>query len=113
MQPTLPVIIATHIAALGVGYYIAPKEQLDKVVEQTGFFQVDTKKVLATTVESLRNENKMLVFTYKGTATVTTERTKFWVFGATQQLSFPAVGNYYVDLSRLDVTYDEKASWSA
>lgn len=109
MQPTLAFLTATHIAAFGIGYAVAPKDLLDREVKQTGFFQVDTRRVLATTVESLRNENKMLVFAYKGTATVTTERTKFWVFGATQQLSVPAVVNYYVDLSRLSVTYDEKA----
>jgi len=112
MRPNLPIIIATHAAVFGTGYYLAPKEQLDKVVEQTGFFQVDTKRVLATTVESLRDENKLLVFAYKGTATVSAERTKFWVFGATQELIVPAVVSYYVDLSRLslaDVAYDDKA----
>lgn len=105
-------LIAIPLAAFGLGYWVAPKEQLDTVVEQTGFFQVDTKKVLATTVESLRNENKMLVFSYKGMAKVSVERTKWIVFGGSQELIVPAVVNYYVDLSRLslaDVTYEEKA----
>lgn len=104
--------LAIPVAAFGLGYWVAPKQQLDEQVEHTGFFQVDTNKVLATTVESLRNENKMLVFAYKGTPRVRVKRTKFWVLGASQELIVPAVVNYYVDLSKLslaDVSYDEKA----
>lgn len=105
-------LVALPIAAFGLGYWIAPKEQLDEQVEHTGFLQVDTSKVLATTVESLRNENKMLVFAYKGTAKVKVRRTKWIVLGGSQELIVPAVVNYYVDLSKLslaDVTYDAKA----
>ncbi len=105
-------LVGIPLAAFGLGYWIAPKEQLDTVVEHTGFLQKDTKKVLSATVESLRNENKLLVFAYKGTARVRIERTKFWVFGATQELIVPGVVNYYLDLSKLslaDVTYDDKA----
>ena len=105
-------LIGIPLAAFGLGYWVAPKEQLDKVVEHTGFLQTDTKKVLSATVESLRNENKLLVFAYKGSARVRVERTKFWVFGATQELIVPGVVNYYLDLSKLslaDVTYDDKA----
>jgi len=106
------VMLALPLATFGLGYWVAPKEQLDEQVEQTGFLQVDTKKVLATTVESLRNENKLLVFSYKGTARVNVKRTKFWVLGGSQELIVPAVVNYYIDLSGLslaDVTFDEKA----
>ena len=105
-------LIAIPIAAFGLGYWVAPKEQLDEEVEQTGFLQTDTNKVLATTVESLRNENKMLVFTYKGTAKVRGSRTKAWVLKGHQDLIVPAVVNYYIDLSKLslaNVTYDETA----
>ena len=105
-------LIGIPLAAFGLGYWVAPKEQLDKVVEHTGFLQTDTKKVLSATVESLRNENKLLVFAYKGSARVRVERTKFWVFGATQELIVPGVVNYYLDMSKLslaDVTYDDKA----
>ena len=105
-------LVAIPVAAFGLGYWVAPKEQLDQQVEHTGFLQVDTSKVLATTVESLRGENKMLVFAYKGTARVSVKRTKFWVLEASQELIVPAVVNYYVDLSKLslaDVTFDEKA----
>ena len=104
-------LLLLPIATFGLGYWVAPKEQLDREVEQSGFMQVDTKQVLATTVESLREENKMLVFSYKGTAQVSVKRTKLWVFGGTQQLSVPAVVNYYIDLQDLtlaDVQYDEK-----
>lgn len=111
MRSNLPLIVATHAAALGIGFYVAPKDQLDEVVERT-VFQVDTNKVLATTIESLRDENKMLVFAYKGTAKVRVKSTKFWVLGAPQELIVPAVVNYYVDLSKLslaEVTYHDKA----
>lgn len=105
-------LISIPLAAFGLGYWIAPKEQLDAVVEHTGFLQTDTKKVLSATVESLRSENKMLVLSFKGTVRVKVERTKFWVLGASQELIVPGVVNYYLDLSRLspsDVTFDEKA----
>ncbi|MEJ6011523.1 DUF4230 domain-containing protein [Novosphingobium aquae] len=105
-------LIGIPLAAFGLGYWIAPKEQLDTVVERTGFLQTDTKKVLSATVESLRSESKMLVYAYKGTARVKVERTKFWVLGASQELIVPGVITYYLDMSKLsfaDVAYDEKA----
>ena len=104
-------LLLLPIATFGLGYWVAPKEQLDREVEQSGFMQVDTKQVLATTVESLREENKMLVFSYKGTARVGVKRTKLWLFDGTQQLIVPAVVNYYINLQELtlaDVQYDEK-----
>lgn len=109
---TIGILAATHIAALGIGYVAAPKELLDSEVKHTGLFTVDTTKVLATTVESLREENKLLVFSYKGTAKVQAGRTILWLFGGEQELSVPAVVSYYLDLSDLslaDVHYDEKA----
>lgn len=112
MSDRAAALIGLPIAAFGLGYWIAPNDQLDEVVEQTGVLQVDTSKVLAATVESLRNENKMLVFAYKGTAKVKVQRSKWIVLGGSQELIVPAVVNYYVDLSRLslaNVTFDEKA----
>ena len=105
-------LVGIPLAAFGLGFWVAPKQQLDTVAQQTGFLQTDTKKVLSATVESLRNENKMLVFSYRGSAHVRLDRTKFWVFGASQELIVPGVVNYYLDMSRLnlaDVTYDDKA----
>jgi hypothetical protein len=105
-------LVVIPIAAFGLGYWIAPKDQLDEEVEQTGLLRVDTSKVLATTVESLRNENKMMVFSYKGLARVRVERRWVWVIKGQQELIVPAVVNYYVDLGKLslaDVAYDEKA----
>lgn len=63
---TIGLLAATHVVAFGVGYVAAPKALLDSEVKHTGFFTVDTTKVLATTVESLREENKLLVYSYKG-----------------------------------------------
>lgn len=105
-------LVAIPLAAFGLGYWYAPKEQLDKVVEQSGFLQTDTKKVLSATVDSLRNENKMLVFSYRGTARVKFERSRWIIFDGTQTLIVPGVVNYYVDLGQIslaNVTYDEKA----
>lgn len=105
-------LIAIPIAAFGLGYWSAPKDQLDEEVEQTGFLQTDTNKVLSATVDSLRSENKMLVFAFKGTARVRAERSWAWVVKGKQELIVPTVVNYYVDLSKLSlahVTYDEKA----
>lgn len=63
-------LIAIPVAAFGLGYWVAPKEQLDSEVQHTGFMKTETQKVLSATVESLRSENKMLVFAYKGSVTV-------------------------------------------
>lgn len=109
---TIGLLAATHAVALGFGYVAAPKQLLDSEVKHTGFFTVDTTKVLATTVESLRDENKLLVFSYKGTAKVQAGRTVLWLFGGEQELIVPAVVTYYLDLSNLslaDVRYNEKA----
>ena len=54
---TIGLLAATHVAALGVGYVVAPKQPIDSEVKHTGLFTVDTTKVLATTVEILREEN--------------------------------------------------------
>jgi len=105
-------LAATHVAALGVGYMVAPKQPVDRDTKHTGLFTLDTNKVLATTVESLREENKLSVFSYKGTAKVQAGRTVLWLFGGEQELIVPAVVTYYLDLSDLslaDVRYDEKA----
>jgi hypothetical protein len=109
---TIGLLAATHVVALGVGYVAAPKALLDGEVKHTGLFTVDTTKVLATTVESLREENQLLVFSYKGTAKVQAGRTVLWLFGGEQELIVPAVVTYHLDLSDLsiaDVRYNEKA----
>jgi hypothetical protein len=102
----------SHLAVFGLGYALAPKDPVNIVVKSDGLFTVTTTKVLSTTIESLRSENKLLVFSYKGTARVKTERTKWWIFDGSQELIVPAVVNYYLDLSNLtlaDVSFNEKA----
>ena len=112
MKVSGPALIATHVAALAAGYWYAPKEPIDTEVKQTGYFQTDTTKILSTTVDSLRNENQLLVFSYKGTANVQVDRAWLWLFGGHQELIVPAAVNYYIDLSKLslaDVHFDERA----
>ncbi len=106
------ILILSHLAVAGSVYTFTDKRPVDTEAKHTGFFQIDTTKVLATTVESLRDENKLLVFSYKGNARVQTQRTKWWLFGGRQELSVPAVVDYYVNLTGLslaDVSYDEAA----
>jgi len=105
-------LIVSHLAVAGGVYALTDKRPVDTEAKHTGFFQIDTTKVLATTVESLRDENKLLVFSYKGNARVQTQRTKWWLFGGRQELSVPAVVDYYVNLTGLslaDVSYNEAA----
>ncbi|WP_288338445.1 DUF4230 domain-containing protein [uncultured Sphingomonas sp.] len=102
----------SHLAVAGGVYALTDRRPVDTEVRHTGFFTVETTKVLATTVESLRDENRLLVFSYKGDARVTAERTRFWLLSGTQELSVPAVVNYYLDLSELtlaDVSYNDAA----
>lgn len=103
-------LAGTYLGAGAIGYQLAPREILDNEVKQAGFFTVDTKRVLSSTVDSLRDENKLLVFAYKGSAFVSIERTSWWIFGGRQELLVPAAVNYYLDMSQLtlnEVTYDE------
>ncbi len=105
-------LAVSHIALFGVGYMVADKRPVDTVVKHTGFFTIETTKLLATTVESLRDENRLLVFSYKGTARVEAERDGFWFLNGRQELNVPAVVSYYLDLSDLslaDVNYSEAA----
>lgn len=105
-------LIAAPVAAFALGYWVAPLKQPDTEVDYPGPFTVDTKKVLAATVESLRTENKLQVYSYKGTAHVKLTRTVWWIFSGKQELIVPATVTYYIDLSELDlgdVDYNEKA----
>jgi len=98
------------VVGLAFGWWLAPREQLDEVVHQTGFLQTDRQRVLSATVESLRAQNQLAVYSYKGTVTVRTDRTKFVVFGGDQELIVPGVVTYLVDLARLTHEYDERAN---
>ncbi len=112
MRVSAPALIATHLGAVAVGWAVADKTPVDEQVKHDGFFQITATKVLATTVQSLHEENRLLAFSYKGEARVKTERTKWWMFGGRQELSVPAVVNYYLNLSDLtlaDVTYNQTA----
>jgi hypothetical protein len=105
-------LVLSHLAVAGGVYALTDRRPIDTEVKHTGFFQIDTTKVLATTVESLREESKLLVYSYKGSAKVQAERTRFWLFGGWQELSVPAVVNFYIDMNDLslaDVTYNDRA----
>ncbi len=112
MRVGWPGILLTGAAGLGAGYVLAPKEILDNEVTDSGFFRVDTTKVLATTVESLRAENSLVVWSYKGTASVRATRKSWWIFEGEQRLIVPYTIDYRLNLSDLTldkVEYNEKA----
>ncbi len=107
-QPKMWHLLAgTHLAAGIVGYQLAPRELLETEVKHTGFFTTDTKRVLAAAVESLRAENKLLVYSYRGFAAVSAERDGFLLLNGRQDLIVPATVSYFVDLSRLTAVFDE------
>lgn len=109
---TWKLLAVTHLAAGLTGFYLAPRELLETEVKSAGFFTTDTRRVLSVTVESLRAENKLMVYSYKGLAAVTVERTKLWIFGGCQTLIVPATVPYILDLSDLTldkVSYDDRA----
>ena len=108
----LSILVGSSLAAFGVGYIVAPTEQLDTEVTENGLVSTTTTQVLSATVESLRKENKLQVFTYKGAAKVSTGTDGPLFFNGVQELNVPAVVNYHLDLNELtfaDVTFDEKA----
>ena len=105
-------LAASHVAVFGIGRALAPDQPLDEEVQQTGFMNVEATKVLEATVESLQTENKLMVYSYKGSTKVIATRTYYKIFSGNQQLQIPAVVNYYLDLSDLtlaNVTFEEKA----
>ena len=100
------------LATFGLGYWVAPKEQLAKEVQESGFFTVKETEVLSATVESLRAENKLVVWSYQGTVKVRARDTDWWVFESEQQLIVPASVDYRInlkDLTLASVRYDEEA----
>ena len=80
----LSLLMGSSLAAFGLGYIAAPDEPLDKQVRYTGLASTSTTQVLSATVESLKGQNKLLVFSYKGTATVTAKNTELWLFEGRQ-----------------------------
>lgn len=110
-KPSWPLLAGVSLAAFGGGYLYAPKDPVDKEVVSRGMFSTTTSQVLAATVESLRKENKLLVFSYKGSAKVRAVTDGFLFLDGEQELWVPAVVNYYVDLSKLSldqVEFDER-----
>lgn len=100
-------LLMTHLMAAGTGFALAPRERLDTEVAHNGFFETDTKRVLAAAVESLRSERRLAVYSYKGLAAVSVERDGFLFLNGHQKLITPAAIVYFVDLSRLNITLDE------
>lgn len=108
----LAALAITHLAVGTAGYMLAPKVLLDSEVRRDGF-TVDTTRVLATTVESLRDENKLVVLSMKSTTKVQVDRSWFWLLHGRQELNVPAIVEYRVDMAKLgirDVTYDKAAN---
>ena len=104
-------LIGLPIATFGLGYWVAPKEQMAAEVQESGFFRVKETEVLAATVDSLRAENKLVVWSYRGTVTVRAKDTDFWIFESEQKLIVPTSVDYRLNLADLtlnDVKYDEK-----
>lgn len=105
-------MLCIPIATFGLGYWVAPKDQLDHEVQEDGYFHVKETEVLSATVESLRAENKLVVWSYQGTAKVRARDTDWWIFESEQELIVPATVDYRLNLADLtlaDVDYDEKA----
>jgi hypothetical protein len=106
------VLAATHLLAAGAGFALAPREMLETEVRHSGLFRTDTKRVLSAAVESLRSENRLLVYSYRGSAAVSAERDGLLLDGRQDLIVGAAVG-YYVDVSRIgpgDVAYDERSA---
>ena len=112
VKSAAPLLIVSHLAVAGGVYAFTDRRPVDTEVKNKGFFSVETTKVLSATVESLREENKLLVFSYKGNAKVSAEHRWLWLFDGRQELSVPAVVNFYVDLSQLtysDLSFDKQS----
>jgi len=105
-------LVAMSVGALWLaGYTLHPAEVLDRDARQAGVFTTDARQVLSATVQSLKAEDRLLVYSYRGSVEVNAEHTVLWLFGGHQELSVPANVGYFVDLSGLDPNsfrYDER-----
>ena len=101
------------VATFGLGYWVAPKEELAHEVQEGGFFAARETEVLSATVESLRAESELVVWSYQGTVKVRATDTDWLVFESEQHLIVPASVDYRLNLqefSLADVRFDEKAA---
>jgi len=101
------------VATFGLGYWVAPKEELAHEVQEGGFFAAKETEVLSATVESLRAESELVVWSYQGTVKVRATDTDWLVFESEQHLIVPASVDYRLNLqefSLADVRFDEKAA---
>ena len=103
--------LLTHALAAGIGLAVAPRELLESEVKNEGFFQVETKRVLAAAVESLRTESNLVVYAYRGFTAVSVEEDGFLLLDGRQDLLVPASVTYMIPLSELSadhVAYDSQ-----
>jgi hypothetical protein len=119
LEKTIKLTLVSGVSAAAIffgagyftGYKTAPREILDTNVESTGFLSKETSRVLSATVESLRSENKLVVYRYSGEVRVSIEKTALaGLLNGQQELYVPATVIYFLDMKDLneeDVTYDD------
>jgi hypothetical protein len=111
-MPINPVhlVVAGLLAAFALGFWLAPREQLDTTVAHEGIFTTDTERVLATAVQSLKAESRLVVYTYTGLADVEVTRSDWaGLLQGSQRLSVPGRVTYHLNMADLgseDVTFD-------
>ena len=112
-MPITPVhlLIAGLVLAFVLGFWFAPREQLDTDVAHEGLFATETKRVLSTAVQSLKAESRLVVYTYTGSANVEVTRSEWaGLVQGTQRLTVPARVSYQLAMNQLgpeDITFDE------
>ena len=109
----LHLVVAGLIAAFALGFWLAPREQLDTTVAHEGIFTADTERILATAVESLKAESRLVVYTYTGLADVEVTRSEWaGLLQGSQRLSVPGRVTYHLNMAELgpnDVSFDPAA----
>lgn len=105
-------LVAAGFAGMSIVEHLrSPAVALDTQVRNEGIFGSDTNRLLATAVTNLRAQNRLVVYSYTGSADVEVERRRVGgLLRARQVLSVPATITYHLDLSRLtmdDVRMDE------
>lgn len=96
-------ILAAIGAGFGVGRWSAPKPQIsESEVRRTGLFGKETSQILSATVNSLKAENKLIVYQYSGETRVSIKRTELGgMLTGTQELIVPATVEYVLELGDL------------
>jgi hypothetical protein len=102
-------LAAAVLLSFALGFALGHGAATRLRVPSEDVFKTDPSQVLGATVDSLKAENKLIVYRFSGQARVDSSGTYAWLLRGDQELIVPASAVYFVDMSqfkRENVRYD-------